>query len=119
MATTLEVANKLVELSRLGKIDEVHETLFADNAVSIEANDNMGPRTVEGLDAIKAKGAAFQAGVEEFHGSEISDPIVTGDHFALTWVLDATFKGLGRQAIAEIAVYKVTEGKIVLEQFFY
>ena len=48
--TTTEVANKLVELCRQGKIDEVQETLFADNAQSIEANEMMGPKFVTGLD---------------------------------------------------------------------
>ena len=90
--TTTEVANKLVELCREGKIDDVHETLFADNAQSIEANEMMGPKVVTGLDAIKAKSIAFQSGIEEFHGATISDPIVAGNSFAITWALDANFK---------------------------
>ncbi len=32
MTTTAEVAQKLVELCRQGKFNEVQETLFADNA---------------------------------------------------------------------------------------
>ena len=117
--TTTEVANKLVELCRHGKIDEVQETLFADNAKSIEANEVMGPKVVTGLDAIKAKSRAFQAGVEEFHNATISDPIVGGNSFAITWAMDATFKGRGRMTIEEVCVYQVKDGKITLEQFFY
>jgi limonene-1,2-epoxide hydrolase len=117
--TTQEVANQLVSLCRQGKIDEVQATLFAGDAKSIEANDMMGPRVVEGLEAIKAKSAAFQAGVEEFHGATISEPIVAGNSFALTWALDATFKGRGRMTIEEVCVYQVKDGKITLEQFFY
>lgn len=117
--TTAEVANKMIELCRQGKIDEVQATLFADNAKSIEANDMMGPRVVEGLDAIKAKSVAFQSGIEAFHGSTISEPIVAGNSFACTWILDATFKGRGRMAIEEVCAYQVENGKIVLEQFFY
>jgi hypothetical protein len=117
--TTQEVANKLVELCRQNKIGEVHNTLFAANVTSIEANEMMGPKVVVGLDAIKAKDVAFQAGVEVFHSATISDPIVAGNHFAITWVLDATFKGQGRMTIEEICVYHVHDGKIVLEQFFY
>jgi glutamate synthase domain-containing protein 1 len=79
--TISEVANKLVELCRQGKIDEVQETLFADNAQNIEANEMMGPKVVTGLDAIKAKSAVFQAEVEEFHSATISDPIVAGNTF--------------------------------------
>jgi hypothetical protein len=117
--TTSEVANKLVELCRQNKIDVVLETLYADNAQSIEASDMMGPRVVEGLQAIKAKSAAFDASVEEFHGAEISDPIVAGNSFSLTWALDATFKGRGRMTMEEICVYQVKDGKVILEQFFY
>lgn len=117
--TTTEVANKLVELCRQGKIDEVQETLFADNAQSIEANEMMGPKVVTGLDAIKAKSIAFQSGVEEFHSATISDPIVAGNSFAITWAMDATFKGRGRMTIEEVCAYQVKDGKITLEQFFY
>ena len=86
--TTLEVANKLVELCRQGKIDEVQETLFAENALSIESGEMMGPKVIEGLEAIKEKSIAFQSGVEEFHGATISEPIVAGNSFAITWAMD-------------------------------
>ena len=117
--TTKEVAQKLVELCRQGKIDEVQATLFANNAQSIEANEMMGPKVVTGLEGIKAKSIAFQAGVEAFHGATISDPIVSGNSFAITWAMDATFKGRGRMTIEEVCVYQVKDGKITLEQFFY
>jgi hypothetical protein len=117
--TTEEVADRLVELCREGKIDETHEELFSPNAVSIEANEMMGPRIVTGLDGLREKSKLFQSQLEEYHSSEISDPIISGDHFALTWTLDATMKGRGRATMKEICVYKVEEGKVVLEQFFY
>ena len=117
--TTTEVAQQLVELCRHGKFDETHQTLFADDAKSTEADDSMGPRVVQGLDALKAKAVAFQAGVEEFHGVTISDPIVAGNSFAITWSVDATFKGRGRMTMDEVCVYQVKDGKVIAEQFFY
>ena len=117
--TTYEVAQKLVELCRQGKIDEVQETLFSNDAQSIEAIELMGPKVVTGLDALKAKSKSFQAGVEEFHGAVISEPIVAGNSFAITWAMDATFKGRGRMTIEEVCVYQVKDGKITLEHFFY
>lgn len=117
--TTTEVAQKLVELCRQGQIDEVLATLYADNAQSIEASDMMGSRVTTGLEAIKQKSVDFQSSVEEFHGSTISDPIVGGNFFAITWSLDATFKGRGRMNMEEVCVYQVKDGQIVLEQFFY
>ncbi len=117
--TTSEVAHQLVELCRQGKIDEAQAALFADNVTSIEASEMMGPKVVEGMEAIKAKSMAFQEGVEEFHSATISEPIVGGNSFAITWAMDATFKGRGRMVLEEVCVYQVKDGKIVLEQFFY
>ncbi len=117
--TTTEVANRLVELCRQGKIEEAQQELYADNVQSIEAGDMMGPRVVTGMDAIKQKTKAFQEGVEEFHGATISDPMVAGNSFAITWGMDATFKGQGRMNMDEVCVYQVKDGKVVLEQFFY
>lgn len=117
--TIQEVANRLVELCREGKIDEALIELFADDAVSIEANDMMGPREIKSLKAIQEKSKMFQSMVEEFHGASISDPLIAGKHFTLTWALDATMKERGRVNMEEVCVYKVEDGKIVLEQFFY
>ncbi|MEL4383131.1 SnoaL-like domain-containing protein, partial [Shewanella algae] len=62
---------------------------------------------------------AFQSGVEAFHSATISEPIVAGNSFAITWAMDATFKDRGRMTIEEVCVYQVADGKITLEQFFY
>jgi hypothetical protein len=117
--TTKEVADRLVELSRQGKIEDVLKELFAANAVSIEPNDLMGPRTTEGLPAIIEKSKMFDSMVEAFHGAKISDPLVTGNHFSISWWIDTTMKGRGRMEMEEICVYKVENGKIVSEQFFF
>lgn len=117
--TTTSIAQQLVDLCRQGKIDEAQSSLFASDAQSIESSEMMGPKVVQGLDAIKAKAAAFQAGVETFHEAKISDPIIAGNNFAITWALDATFKQGGRMTIEEVCVYQVKDEKIVLEHFFY
>ena len=117
--TTQEVANNMVALWRQGKGAEVQETIYAEDAKSIEPNANMFPVLMEGLEAIKSKMTHFQGSIEEFHGMEISDPIVAGNFFSLTWKVDATFKGRGRGNFEEVCVYEVKNDKIILEQFFY
>ena len=117
--TTQEVAMRLVEQCRQGKIHETLTELYADNAVSIEPNDSMGPRQQNGLAAIIEKGKMFDSMLEEFHSSTISEPLVAGNHFSISWVLDATMKGRGRIKMEEICVYKVENGKIAMEQFFF
>ena len=117
--TTQEVANRMNELFKENKWTEVQEELFAENAVSIEPAHSQGLQTVEGLAAIKKKGEDFNNMVEEMHGGWCSEPIVGGNFISFAMGIDATYKGMGRQNMEEIAVYEVKDGKIVKEQFFY
>lgn len=117
--TTLQIAHRLVELGRQGKIDDALKELFSDNAVSIEPDQSMGPQRVTGLAAIRKKSEGFASMLEEFHGSTISEPVVAGNYFSISWILDATMKGQKRTEMKEICVYKVEDGKIVSEQFFF
>jgi len=57
--------------------------------------------------------------VEEFHSITVSEPIVADDYFAVTYMMDITYKGAPRNTETELAVYKVADGKIVREEFFY
>ena len=117
--STKEIANRMAELFKEGKWAEVQEELFAENAVSIEPPGSKGLQTAEGLAAIKKKGEDFNNMVEEMHGGYVGDPIIAGNHIAFAMGIDATYKGMGRQKMEEIAVYEVKDGKIVKEQFFY
>jgi len=117
--TTSEVAARFNELAKEGNWNKIQDELFAKNAVSIEPPDSPGLKSVEGLAAIKQKGKDFENTVEEMHGGYSSDPIVTGNHFAVAMGMEATMKGVGRTKMDEIALYEVKNGKIVKEQFFY
>ena len=117
--TTQEVADRLVQLCREGKYEEAQNDLFSDEAESIEPSGVPGLQSVKGLDQIRKKGQDFNNMVEEIHGGSVSDPIVAGKYIALAMVLDATYKGMGRQKMEEIALYEVQDGKIVKEQFFF
>lgn len=117
--TTQEVANKLVAYMRQGQMLEAQAALYADDIVSIEPEGGMAPHHTKGREAVLEKGKQFAAMVEERHGSSCSDPLVAGQFFSLTMMLDATMKGMGRMALNEISVYQVKDGKIVFEQFFF
>lgn len=118
---TEAIAKRLVALCREFKYEEAQKELYADDAVSIEPpgapQGAMG--NAKGLKAIIEKGHQFNAMVESFHGGSVSDPVVAGNWFSISMVLDATFKGRGRTKMEEICVYQVKNGKIVSEQFFY
>jgi len=117
--TTQDIANRLYELCKASQFQQAQEELYADDAVSIEPVGAPGSQSVKGRDEIVKKGEEFRDSVEEWHGGDVTTPIVLGNHIALGITLDATFKGMGRMKMEEIAVYEVKDGKIVKEQFFY
>jgi ketosteroid isomerase-like protein len=119
--TTEQVAARLVELCRAGKYEEAQEELYADDAVSIEMPGlpEGALADAHGMEAIRAKGRAWQASIEEIHGGSVGEPIIAGDWFSVVMRIDATYKDMGRVDMSEICVYRVRDGKIVHEQFFY
>jgi hypothetical protein len=118
--TTQEVANKLVKLCSEGKFQEATETLYSTDIVSMEAGAPPGQsRESKGLEAVKAKGDWWVAN-HEVHSAKVEGPLVAGSHFAVTFKLDVTFKPESKRfTMEEIGVYKVADGKVVYEEFFY
>jgi len=117
--TTQAIANRLSELCKAGQYEQAQEELYAEDAISIEPVGAQGPQSVKGLNEIIKKGEEFRNSIEEAHSVSASEPIVAGNHFAITITVDATFKGMGRMTMEEVAVYEVKDGKVVKEQFFY
>lgn len=117
--TTNEIAKRLVELCRKGDFEKAQTELFSDNAVSIEPQDSPAfAKETKGLKAIIEKGHKFGEMVKEIHGISISEPMVSGNAFAVKLEMDTTMKERGRSKMAELCVYEVKDEKIVSEQFF-
>jgi hypothetical protein len=110
------IAEKLVAYCRAGDFAGAQTELYAPNAESFEPT-GWGPEHTVGLDAIKAKGEAFQSGIEEVHGMSVSDPVIANETFAITINMDVTMKGQPRMNMNELCIYTVKDGKIVKEQF--
>ncbi|MEP6466780.1 MAG: SnoaL-like domain-containing protein, partial [Parafilimonas sp.] len=117
--TTKEIAERLVTMCRNGKIEEAKEKLFAQDIISIEPFEGILPKEVKGMDAIKKKAELFISLVENFYDNKISDPIIAGDYFSISWETDLQMKGEARKTNNELCLYKTKEGKIISEQFFY
>jgi len=118
--TTQEVADKLVKLCSQAKFDEAMQALYSPEIVSMEAGAPPGAsREAKGIAAVKAKGEWWVAN-HEVHSAKVEGPLVAGSHFAVVFKLDVTFKPESRRfTMEEVAVYKVVDGKIVYEEFFY
>ena len=89
--TTKEVADKLIAYCRQGKFEEATKELYGNEIVSIEP-EGAPDRETRGLEAVIAKGEKFNEMVEEFHGIEMSDPLVADKFFSCSMKLEATFK---------------------------
>ncbi|MCW3105168.1 MAG: hypothetical protein JWO09_3608 [Bacteroidetes bacterium] len=116
--TTQEVADRLVELMRIGQVQQVQEELYADDVTSTEPSHSP-VASAKGKIAVMQKGAEFAGMIETRHGGSFSDAVVGGRYFSCAMTLDATFKGKGRMNLEEICVFEVKDGKIVSDQFFF
>lgn len=115
--TIQTIAKELVSLCKEGKYQEAHEKLYHPNAYSEEPMGDQ--RRVEGMEAISAKGE-WWANTFETHGVTVSEPIIADDFFSVIIDIDVTNKESGvRNRSSEVAVYEVTDGKIVGERFFF
>ena len=118
--STLEIANKLVELCRQGKNMEALDTLFSRDIVSVEAVSMPGmAQETKGLPAVKAKNEWWISN-HEVHSASATGPWPHGDRFIVGFQYDVTNKPSGkRMKMDEAALYTVNDGKIVKEEFFY
>ena len=117
--TTKEVADQLVKMCRNGKVEEAKQELFTEDTLSIEPAEGFLPKETKGLKAIQQKAELFISMLEQFYGCTITDAVVAGDYFSVGWDTDIQMKGQERKTMSEICLYKVKDGKIISEQFFY
>ncbi len=117
--TTQQVADKVVEYCKAGKFIEAYK-LYSPDIVSVEAGAPPGQsRESKGLDAVKAKGDWWMQN-HQVHSSKVEGPLVAGPYFSVKYEFDVTFKPQNRRfKMEEVAIYKVADGRIVHEEFFY
>lgn len=115
-----EVGKKYVALCKEGKNEECLDTLFASNAVSVEAAAPPGgDRTARGLEAIRAK-SKWWVDNHVVHKAEVTGPFPHDDRFAVRFTYDITNKPSGaRLTMDEVGLFTVKDDKIVREEFFY
>ena len=117
--TTKEIAARFNELAKQEKWFEIQEELFADNVKSIDHPNSPYFGYAEGKAAARKKGEDFVKKIDAAHRRSTTEPIVTGNHFAVGREVDIAVQGHGRIQINEIMLYEVKDGEIISEQFFY
>jgi hypothetical protein len=117
--TTQEVAARFNELAQQEKWFEIQDEFFADNIKSIDPPHSPYFGYAEGKYDVRKKGEDFVKRIEAAHKLFTSEPLVSGNHFAVAREKDLTVQGLGRIQISQIMLYEVKDGQIISEQFFY
>jgi hypothetical protein len=119
--STAAVAEELVALCKAGRNMEAIEQFYSPDIVSVESmgNEEM-PRESRGIEAIRAKNK-WWVDNNVVHSAAAEGPFIgPDDKFAVYYNYDITFKPSGqRNAMEEMALYTVQDGKVVREQFFY
>ena len=116
-----DIANELVAGCREIREKDNLSKLYAQNAVSVEAQDMGGSgRVTNGLEAILGKHDWWESNMEVTGGS-VSDPMLHGeDRFAVIFEVQGKEKASGNAFdMKEVGIYHVADGKIVREEFFY
>ncbi len=116
--STQEVANRWLEMCNQGQFIECVNELYADNIISKEMPGTPDDH-VTGKQNVIEKSNKWLDSVQEFHGGEISEPVIAQNHFTCKMSFDISFKESGRQLMEEVCVFEVNDGKIINEQFFY
>lgn len=115
--TTQQIADRLVELCQKGEYETCYAELYSPEIISHEDKAFGGAVTV-GIEGIKENGKKWNENIAEMHSGFTNPAIVAGNSFACTMGFEATMKDGTRMNMAEVAVYKVADGKIVEEWFF-
>lgn len=120
--TLHDIANSLATHCRNGTEDEGLNTLYAPDAVSVEAfpNPETGTAMTAGIDGIRGKHDWWNSAME-VHAGQVDGPHFHGDNrFALIFEMDVTERATGKRfQMKEVGIYTVAEGRIVREEFFY
>ena len=116
--TATELAQDFTAMLKRGEHREAAAKYNADDIVSLEAME--GPMAmIKGKDAVEKKGEWWYAN-HEIHSATAEGPFVNGDQFGVTFAIDVTAKESGqRMQMREIGVYKVKDGKIAEERFYF
>ena len=117
--STQEVAARFNELARQEKWFEIQDEFFADNVKSMDPPNSSYFGYAEGKAGVRKKGEDFTKRIEAVHRLYTSEPLVSGNHFAVGREKDITVQGFGRIEIKQIMLYEVKDGQIISEQFFY
>jgi ketosteroid isomerase-like protein len=115
MSNIAELDKKLNDAILGGKAMEAFEELYDDDIVMQENSDP----EFRGKDLNRKREIEFFSTVEAWHGGTVLAAASAGDVSFSEWTMDVTLKGAGRVTMAQVAVRRWKDGKVVHERFYH
>lgn len=116
--TIKQISERLFTLLEKKSFIEAQEEFFDTHVISLEPDFHPNPKT-QGLQNLLLKEQQFLDNIESWENFQLSEPVVSKDHFSMRMFSLIHLKSGRLLEIDEIIVYEVTHGKITKEQFFY
>lgn len=98
-----------------GEIMAAFEKYYADDIVMQENNEP----PFEGKVANRAREQAFVDSVGQVHAITLVNSAVNGKIAFSEWLMDVTFRNGQRVQMAQVAVRRWNDGRVVHERFYY
>jgi ketosteroid isomerase-like protein len=114
-ANVSAVERELNAMIQKGEILPAFEKYYADDVVMQE---NSEP-PCNGKLANRAREENFVGSVAQVHDIKLVNSAINGDIAFSEWLLDLTFKGGQRAQLAQAAVRRWKDGKVIHERFYY
>ena len=122
--SAMDVGKRLVDLCSQGKNMDAIDELYAEGVISVEAMaPEGGARESKGIEAVRGKNTWWTEN-HEIHSASVDGPFPHGDdRFAAIFEFDVTARAEPmagqRFRMKEVALYRVENGKVTHEEFFY
>lgn len=119
--TTNEIANKIVANCKNGNFFDNYDELYAEDAVAYEPEDNSfgAESEAKGLTVIIERAKSFHATIEKLISKTVSEPLVAGNYFTFRLCQEFELKNIGYFKLDELCLFRVKDGKIIREEYFY
>lgn len=116
--TITQISARLVELITNKAFVQALEELYDEHASSTEPNFHPNPKT-EGLPGMIRKEQHFLDSIQTWEGFEVSEALISKDHFSIRMYSKLQLKSNAKLEIDELIVYQVKRGKIIHETYYY
>jgi hypothetical protein len=113
----LDIGQDLVAMFNAGQLSEIEKKWWSRDLVSVEGHGMA--MAWSGVDKVNEKNS-WWIDNNTLHGASAEGPFVGASGFAVKYRMDVEEKASGkRQAMEEVGVYTIRDGKIIREEFMY